>query len=280
MVNASAASTTEPRVHHVKSIRFGGVGLLTSALVLGACLGGGSSAQARTVHRASTAARAHRDFAGVWNMGSYRSSTIYSTRERVATDINGNPPPLQPWAAALLEKRLKDADEGRIFANNGSRCLPQGLPQMMFEAVNGPIQIFQSDQQITILSEEMSELWMIYLNAQHPKELDPNYHGDSVAHWEGDTLVIDTIGFDADKTTIDQVGTPHSDALHLITRLRAIDKDHLEFHFTIDDPKAFTHSWERKIIYNRTKPGTRVEEYVCENLRNGPDANGFQDFKK
>jgi hypothetical protein len=254
-------------------------GLLAGALVLGAC-GVGGGAQARTAHGPSAPAQARHSIVGVWNMGSYRSSTIYSARERIATDINGAPAPLQPWAAALLEKRLKDEEAGRIFANNTSKCLPQGLPQMVFAAVNGPIQIIESDQQITIISEEMNELWMIYLNAEHPKDIDPNYHGDSVAHWEGDTLVIDTIGFDADKTTLDQVGTPHSDQLHLITRMRTIDKDHLEIRVTLDDPKAFTHSWDRKIIYNRAKPGTRVEEYVCENLRNGPDQNGFQSFKK
>ena len=269
-------------MHNFKPVRFNVAGLLATALVLSVSGWGGAAVQARVVHHHPSApAPVHHSIVGVWNMNlqTYRSSTRYSARERVATDINGNQPPLQPWAATLLEKRLREADEGRIFANNAARCLPQGLPYMIFAPVDGPMQIIESDQQITILSTEMSEQWLIYLNAQHPKDVDPNYHGDSVGHWEGDTLVIDTIGLAGDKTTIDQVGTPHSDELHLVTRMRTIDDDHLEIRVTLDDPKAFTHSWERKIVLNRAKPGTRVEEYVCENMRNAPDEHGYQTFK-
>jgi hypothetical protein len=254
-------------------------GLALGAVLMPALAVAQTPAGAKAKAQAPGAVEGH--LAGVWDMDhrSYRSSTRFSARERVAVDINGKGPPLLPWAAELLEKRLKQADdEGKIFANNASKCLPQGLPYLLFAAVDGPIQIIESESQVTVLSTEMNEVWIIYLGAQHPKNVDPNYHGDSVGRWEGDTLVIDTIGIAADKTTVDQVGTPHSDALHVVTRLRRTGPDDLDVRVLLDDPKTFTHPWERSVKYHRAAPGTRLEEYVCENLGNAPDANGFQGF--
>lgn len=223
----------------------------------------------------------HPSLAGVWVMDhyGYRSSMEFTARERVAMDIDGHPAPLQPWAQAILETRLKDADDGKIFANNAAKCLPQGVPYIVFGAVDGPIQILESPGQITLVSTEMSENWFIYVGAKHPQNFYPNYHGDSVAHWEGNVLVIDTIGLSGDKTPIDQVGTPHTDDLHVVTRVRKVDPDTLEFRVTYDDKKTFTRPWERKVIYHRAAPGTRIDEYVCEADRNAPDEHGFQTFR-
>ncbi|MDP9082543.1 MAG: hypothetical protein M3N50_02075 [Pseudomonadota bacterium] len=209
----------------------------------------------------------------------YRSSMEFSARERVATDVDGNPPPLRPWAKRVLEKRLSEAEKGKIFANNAARCLPQGIPYMLFAAVDGPIQILENPGQVTVLATEMSEHWLIYLNTDHLKPFYPNYHGDSVGHWEGGTLVVDTVGLSGNKTTIDQVGTPHTDALHVITRIKRIDRDNLEVRVLLDDPKTFTHPWERKVMYKRAAPAMRIDEYVCDSNRNAPDAHGFQGFK-
>jgi hypothetical protein len=90
--------------------------------------------------------------------------------------------------------------------------------------------------------------------------------------------VVDTVGLSGDKTTIDQVGTPHSDALHLVTRIRRPDPDTLEFVVTIDDPVTFTRPWDRRVVYKRAPPGSRVEEWVCDNARNMPGGAGFQTF--
>jgi hypothetical protein len=199
--------------------------------------------------------------------------------KRIGRDIDGKLPPLQPWAQQLLDKRIHEADdEHKIFANNASRCLAQGIPYMLFGAVDGPIQIIEGLDQVTILSSELSEHWLIYFGVKHPEHLEPSYYGDSVGHWEGDTLVVDTIGVGGDKTTIDQVGTPHSDDLHVVTRLRRLTDDDLEVRTLLDDPKAFLHPWERRVLYHRAAPGSRIEEYVCDNS-NAPDANGYQSFQ-
>jgi len=214
---------------------------------------------------------------GVWNMQGYLSSSIYPVRQRVAKTMEGQLPPLLPAAAALLEKRVSDAEHDQPFANTASLCLPQGVPYMIHAAVDGPLQILETPGQVTIISTAYNEMWLIYLNAKHPgpDDLEPTYHGDSIGHWEGDTLVIDTVGLNT-KTTLDQVGMPHSEDLHVITRVRRTDAKTLEFLVTVDDPKTFSKPWTRRQIYKKAPDDARVEESVCENNRNGVDASGHQ----
>ena len=207
---------------------------------------------------------------GLWVMQGYISST-HPARERVARDENGVVPAMLPWAKALVEKRVSDADDkGLIFANTAVLCLPQGVPYYLFGAITGPLQIIETPEQVTFISEEFNEIWLAYLNQKHRSDDDsdgPTFHGESVAHWEGNVLVIDTIRIST-KTTIDQVGMPHSEALHVITRGRRVDANTLEFRITIDDPKTFEKPWTRKVLYKKAKAGERIEDYACDNQRN------------
>src|SRR5262249_41017834 len=144
---------------------------------------------------------------GLWNQTGYISSSTNPPRARVARDVNGKVPEMLPGPAAILEKRLVDAEHDKPFANTASRCLPQLVPYMLFAAVGGPVQILETPGQVTIISDAYNEMWFVYLNAKHPAkdDLEPTYHGDSVGHWEGSTLVVDTVGFNT-ITTLDQVG--------------------------------------------------------------------------
>ncbi len=218
---------------------------------------------------------------GLWDMQGYLSSSVVPARGRAVKTIDGQPPPMLPWAAELLEKRLVDAEHDKAFANTASLCLPQGVPYMISAAVGGPLQILETPGQVTFISDAYNEMWFVYLNQEHPPkdEVEPNYHGDSVGHWEGDTLVIDTIGLTT-KTTLDQVGTPHSEDLHVITRVRRTDAKTLEFLITIDDPKTFSKTWSKKQIYKKAGDKARISEVVCENQRNGIDpATGHQSLE-
>jgi hypothetical protein len=214
---------------------------------------------------------------GLWRMRGYLSSSTNPPRARAARTVEGQLPPMHPWAAELLEKRLTDAENLKAFSNTASRCLPQGIPYMLHAAVDGPVQILETPGQVTLISTAYNEMWFIYMNQQHPpkEDLEPTYHGDSVGHWEGDTLVVDTVGITT-KTTLDQVGMPHSDELHVITRIRRTDGETLEMLVTVDDPKTFSKPWSRRQIYKKSPDDARVEESVCENQRNGVDANGYQ----
>jgi hypothetical protein len=97
----------------------------------------------------------------------------------------------------------------------------------------------------------------IALDREHPKSPDSTWIGDSIGKYEGETFVIDTVGFN-DKTWIDQVGHPHSDALHLIERFRRLDHDTLELSVTFDDPKAYTKSFTGKRVFKRSSSPLEV----------------------
>ena len=199
-------------------------------------------------------------------------------RERVAKTIEGEIPPLKPWAKELLEKRIREADEGKIFANTAAYCLPQGVPYMLFGAVSGPIQIFETPGQVTIISEEFNEVWMMYLNRKFrgPDDQDGlTFHGESIGRWVGDTLVVDTINLNT-RTTLDQVGMPHSEEMKVQTRAKRVDANTLEFLVTIDDPKTFERPWTRRVLYKKAGPDERVEDYACDNVRNAVTADGYQ----
>jgi len=107
----------------------------------------------------------------------------------------------------------------------------------------------------------MSVFRVIPLNAAHPDDLLPGYMGNSVGHWEGDTLVVDVIGFN-DKTWLAGAGTFHSDALHVVERYTRIDRDRINYDVTIEDSKVLTKPWT---IHSSMmlREGTRLEEYVC-----------------
>jgi hypothetical protein len=209
----------------------------------------------------------------------YLSTGKYSARERAIRTSDGKAPPLLPAAAALLEKRLTDdMDRAKVFGNTVSQCLPGGVPEMIFGSSQYPIQLLENAGQVTVLFEEQNHFRIIFLNATHPLDPDPSFMGHSVGHWEGDTLVVDTIGLN-DRTTIDMVGTPHTEALHVVERFRRIAKDKLEIKVTLEDPGAFSKPWEAMTIYGPAPPAEQhLEEYICENNRNAVDADGHTTF--
>lgn len=215
--------------------------------------------------------------AGIWVTTGYKTSRV-SARSRVAVTSEGKPPPLLPAAAALLEKRLADADRGYPYPITLSSCLPGGMPMMMIAGAPYPIQILETPGQVTMIFEEQNHFRVIHLGGTHPDDPDPSFMGHSIGHWEGDALVVDTVGL-TDRTTIDQVGTPHSDALHLLERFRRVDRGTLEVLMTLTDPKTFGAPWQTRAVFKTVPPGTGVSEYICENNRNAPDAQGHMSFQ-
>ena len=241
---------------------------MTLAVLAGAlaCLGQPASA-ARKAPAAVRAPvpRGPGSLSGIWTNITYKPSSAYNPREAVLMTADGKLPPLQPWAADLLQKRLKDSEAGHPFPNTKSQCLPSGVPQLMF-GPRTPMQILETPGQVTILIEEFNNFRIILLGARHEDDPDPSIMGDSVGHWEGDTLVVDTIGL-SDRTVLDVPGTPHSDQLHVVERFRRVAKDRLEVSVTLDDPKTFTRPWTAKTAF-APMGVPRITEYYCENQRN------------
>jgi hypothetical protein len=132
-----------------------------------------------------------------------------------------------------------------------------------------PQQIVQTPTQIVMLYEYMNVFRVIPLNAKHPDDIIPSYLGNSVGRWEGDTLVVDVIGFN-DKTWLAGTGTFHTDALHITERFTRVDKDQINYEVTMDDPNVLTKPWTLRSTL-MLREGTRLEEYVCAENNIDPD---------
>jgi hypothetical protein len=181
------------------------------------------------------------DFTGVWDPGS--------------TFFNIGQLPLQPWADELYKQRR--ANQGKDDPE--AQCLPAGVPRIS----PFPQKFVQTPTLVVILDEgNVHSYRQLFLDGrEHPKDMDPLWMGDSIAKWDGDTLVVDTVGFN-DKTWLSGQGAPHSDQLHVIERYRRPDFGHLEVEITLEDPKAFTkpHTFKRGFIL---LPNWEIHEYVC-----------------
>jgi hypothetical protein len=208
---------------------------------------------------------------GVWN--NREAPYGVPTRDQAVHTDKGEIPPLRPEAAALFEKRMKDAEAGHPYSSTKSRCLPAGVPAMMLSPHTMSVRIIEQPKDVTILVEELNNFRQIFLNAKHKEDAAPAYMGDSVGHWEGDTLVVETTNIDTD-TGVDNVGTPHSDALKVTERFRRITPMRLEYKVTIDDPKTFTRPWSLPRRTLELEPTTHLNEYLCANQRNPVDTSG------
>jgi hypothetical protein len=189
---------------------------------------------------------------GVGGIGSDPTAPANPGSQQVITD----PAPYQPWAA----KKVLESFNKRGIDDPAALCLPLGVPRISIVGLF-PIQIVQTPAQIVILYEYMNVFRIIPIDAMHNDDVVPSYMGDSVARWEGDTLVVDTIGFN-DKTWLTGTGTFHTDALHVTERYTRIDKDQITYDVTMEDPNVFTQPWTIHTTLMH-REGTRVREYVC-----------------
>ena len=212
------------------------------------------------------------DFTGVWQGGSTRRGSWEEGNAGLGVGGTGRdlsappaasaqlvarePAPYQPWAA----RRVLEFFNRRGIDDPTGFCLPAGLPRSNLVGLF-PMQIIHTPQQVVILYEYMNVFRVIPVNAKHPDDLIPTYMGDSVAHWEGDTLVVDVVGFN-DKTWLNGTGTFHSEKLHITERYTRIDKDRINYDVTIEDPAVLTKPWMISSSM-MLREGTRLQEYVC-----------------
>ncbi|HEV2202479.1 MAG TPA: hypothetical protein VGR73_21895 [Bryobacteraceae bacterium] len=183
----------------------------------------------------------------------------------LAVDLKPEEPPYQPWAKALAAQR----EAGVHKADPLAQCMPPGVPRV--ETHGGhPFKIIQMPRELVILYETSTNdvFREIFTDGRPlPKETQPSWKGYSVGKWEGDTMVVDTIGFN-DRSWLDTaMGRPQTEALHITERFRRRNVGNMEIGITIDDPKAYTKPWNAKINL-KLVPDTELIETVCENSRN------------
>ena len=233
------------------------------ALVLGFLLG-----LSATPHAQGNAAR---NIGGAWvPMGGGRGA-----------DPKVAPPPataiaLKPeYAKAYEARRATDAEatkRGQPVATPAVLCLPYGMPRMMTVA-SYPIEILLTPGQITIVTEAFSEVRRVYLDQpQLPiDEVPPGYYGHSVGRWDGDTLVVDTVGIKESVPSYNML--PHSDRMRITERLRLVTPDVLHDQITIDDPVVLEKPFTYTLAFRRL-PNYKMVEFVCENNREYIDEQG------
>jgi hypothetical protein len=200
---------------------------------------------------------------GIWTPADFDRNLFRDPKRNAIRTIEGEPPPLQPWVVQLMEKRRQDEKQGHPYAGLQSKCLPAGMPQMMFGS-GLPKQTLETPGQVTMLSVELSFFRIIRLDVPHDVDAKPTLMGDSVGHWENGDLVVDTTHI-SDRTELGNI--PHSDQLHLVERYRRTSSDRIEILMTFDDPKAFTQPWTT-VAHLKLESSRHIGEYYCENNRN------------
>lgn len=192
------------------------------------------------------------------------------------TTVQGESAPYNAAGQSILWHRINMTNSGTPVAEPGVLCRPPGLTRDM--NAGGPLEIVQGQDKVVLMEEEGRGVRIIWMNAQHPKKITPSYGGHSIGHWEGDTLVVDTVGFNG-KTWIDYAGSPHGKNLHVIERLRKVNMGgpypDLQNLITIDDPDYYTKPWTILRTY-RWRPDQYVDEYNCEENNRPENTAGIQ----
>ncbi len=176
-------------------------------------------------------------------------------------------PSLTPEYAAKAKATPPPAAEENLTAN----CLPPGLPGIMTQPY--PYEFLLTPGQVTIISEAYTEVRHIYTDGRPlPEDPDPNFYGTSVGHWDGNTLVVDTVGF---AQVPRGLNFPYSDKLKVTERFQLTDPDTMSIETTVTDPLALTMPYSMGARTLRRHRNWTIAEYICEeNNRNGVDENG------
>jgi hypothetical protein len=196
------------------------------------------------------------DLSGVW-LG---TSGFYD----YASFSQGDPP-MTPWGRARFEAaRPSQGSHGVKLDETNDRvykCAPPGVPYIYIQIF--PMQIVQTPTEVIELFEYDHTVRYIYTDGRkHPENLKPSYNGHSIGHWEGDALVVDTIGLNG-KNWLDRLGHPESSEMHIVERIHRADAKTLQIDLTFDDPKSYTKPWTAQIGWT-LHPEWDVMEHVCE----------------
>ena len=211
-------------------------------------------------------------------------------------------PILKPQASAIVKKFGDMSKAGIVYPSPANQCWPEPVPYIY---KNFALQLLQKPGEITMLYEQDHEVRHVRMNEPHPAKLTPSWYGDSVGHYEGDTLVIDTVGTKTDRPypMIDLYGTPYTKALHVVERYRLIDykeakegldRDakenfragagnidrsyrgkHLQIRYTVEDEGVFTTPWSATITFGRGS--NEWPETVCAENTRRTGATGDKD---
>jgi len=238
------------------------------------------------------------DLSGLWARQAVRGEVTYlevpgdkegKPIERVWIDgpdveeivaANYDNPILQPWLREIVKKNTEDEIKLKHVNEADDICRPVGIPQII--NLREPVVFAQSKNLVLIIYQRDHLVRHVWMNQQHSAKVTPKWFGESVGHYEGDTLVVDTIGLKTGKVSVvDNYGTQHTEKLHVTERYRVINDDKgkgLEVIFRVEDPGAFTMPWKGMAIY-RPNRAPMIDEVACaENDRSFAEGSEFGDI--
>jgi hypothetical protein len=177
---------------------------------------------------------------------------------RIADLTNPN---LKPWVKEHMRKDNDEVLAGKVAFTARSSCLPAGVPGFMGYGGPNPVYFLQTPKQVWMIYSGDQQVRRVYLDVPHSAHPKPSWYGESIGHYEGDTLVIDTIGQN-DKTVVDPYRTPHTEKLHVVERWKMLNGgEGMEVTFTVEDPDAFYEPWSGSRRYRRVQQ--ELAEEVC-----------------
>ena len=195
------------------------------------------------------------DLSGTW------WATQYNAKVQI---VGGGELPLTPKGKAAYEKNMAGLKDGKISDDARKICTPDGPLRNL--ATPYPFEVFHAPPgQVTIIHELNHQIRVVTLDKPLPKYEElipfPYYNGHSVGHFEGDTLVAETAGFN-EKTFIDATGAPHTDQLRTVERIRKVNPNQIEIVATIHDPEYYSRDWQARFVYSQ-RNDIRIEDYLC-----------------
>jgi hypothetical protein len=221
-------------------------------------VGFASSAVAQKGYTAPRTPDGHADLQGIWEIAKSPDKDLEASK--LIVEPANHKIPYKPEALAQKKENAK-----ATVANDPlNKCYMPGVPRI--NLLSYPFQIFQTPDYVAIAYEYIHNFRTIYMKRdKHLPDID-FWQGDSLGHWDGDTLVVDVGDFN-DQTWLDKAGDYHSDQLHVTERYTRIGPDTLQYEATIEDPKVFTAPWKiRAELKRNTKPNARIMEYECQYL--------------
>lgn len=194
------------------------------------------------------------DLSGVWNRPYVPDMSRNGRNQQGVLELPFTPTGKADW----------ETYDPAVVGDYTGSCYPFGLSR----SINSPdpMQIIQNDKYVALLFEQNTWFHVIPVDGRpHPKDPNPQWFGHSVGRWEGDTLVVETIGFNG-YTRLDTIGHPHSDALRIKQTFERVDAGHMNYSITIDDPKMYTKPWTNTRTF--TLSNGELIEYSCEENNN------------
>jgi hypothetical protein len=236
-----------------------------AVLLLGAALAASMTwgADAPTTAKAAKKAAQPPDWSGVWELD-WQHTGLAQARGM-------GQPKLTPVYQGRLDAYRAAQEKGENQQTTVANCVPPGMPQIMTQPY--PIEFLFTPGKVTMAIEAYSQMRRVFMDGRkHPADPDPTFQGHSIAHWEADTLVVDTVGFI--PTSFIAPGVGHSDQMHIVEHIRKVSPDTMTIETTIIDPKALQEPWTVARAYKRHAEWD-IQEYICDqNNRDSADEQG------